>query len=158
MGRERAIHNGITSELTSSTPLCYKKHVEDDITRQMNKLKSSAAVQQTIMADIFGKDSTRTKGAVDLDDEDGCVRYLQQLYPKWNTLTGSDDFPKYFDKCIKQVMIEGLLLAVRKSAACGANFFYSNPVESVHSKYKNRFERVKADKEISGNPERLCSI
>ena len=53
MDHERAIQNGMTSELRQSTPLYCKKHVEDDITRQMNKLKSSAAVQQTIMADIF---------------------------------------------------------------------------------------------------------
>ena len=65
---------------------------------------------------------------------------------------------KYFDKCIKQDMIEGMLLPVRKSAGYGANFFYSNPVESVHSKFKNRIQRVKADKEISGKPERLCSF
>ena len=35
------------------------------------------------MADIFGKDSTQTKGAVDVDDEDEFLRYLQQLYPNW---------------------------------------------------------------------------
>ena len=138
MDREKAIKNGITSELTSSTPLYCKKHVAVDIMRKMNKLKISAAVQQIIMADIFDKDSTQTKGAVDVDDEDEFVRYLQQLYPKWNTFTGSDDFSKYFDKCIKQDVIEGMLLPVRKSAGYGANFFYSNPVESVHYKFKNR--------------------
>ena len=91
----------------------------------MNKLKISATVQQPIMADMFGKDSTQTKGAVNLDDEDELVRYLHQLYPKWNTLAGSEDFSKYFDKGIKQDMIEGMLLAVRNSTGCGANFFYS---------------------------------
>ena len=121
--------------------------------RKMNKLKISAAIQQIIMADIFGKRRVLLTLMTKMSLYGIYSNFIQSGTPSLDLMTS-----KYFDKCIKQDMIEGMLLPVRKSAGYGANFFYFNPVESVHSKFKNRIQRVKADKEISGKPERLCSF
>ena len=59
---------------------------------------------------------------------------------------------------IEKDMRNGMLLGKRRQAGLHDDFFYNNPNESVHFRFKNKLRQEKSLKETSGKPAKKCTL
>lgn len=63
MDREKAISNGLLAEVPFANLLYCKKHMEDDISLKMSRLKLDSLAKKIILQDIFGNSSSQVMNA-----------------------------------------------------------------------------------------------
>lgn len=97
-------------------------------------------------------------GLIDSADWDDLKSRISATYRKWrDDLLDSNAFTTYFKTYILEDFQSGMLADATSRAGLGHSMFYSNPVESIHFKYKNRILQKLADNECSGKPKKKCA-
>lgn len=74
---------GFLSPLRGCTFLPYKKHIEDDIIRNLSDMGLND-MKMEVSKDIFGSDKDKEKGIVDSTDEDEFVAKVSSMADKWD--------------------------------------------------------------------------
>ena len=84
MGGDRdKAQQGSLSPLRGCTFLPYKKHIEDDIIRNLSDMGLND-MKMEVSKDIFGSDKDKEKGIVDSTDEDEFVAKVSSMADKWD--------------------------------------------------------------------------
>ena len=145
--RQKAIVNGLSSELPIAQFLACTKHVQDNIKRKMSSLFIHENVQAEFLMDIFGDRSN--KGLIDSNSAEDFDARLLSLKSSWDereikvSHKETPQFYSYFLANISVDMKEKMLLPVRRSAGIGDNFYFNNCPESMNSCLKKEIDHQK---------------